>query len=128
MFNMDDFNNLNESMDSIPDGLIDASDYANDMELITNILDNIEYDDMVSRMHGMMNIMNSVYDDSGELDIERVSGVTVALCFHIVNILANLEDESRAEYFYNAKHNVIEEIKKEASTLPYWDIKENENE
>jgi hypothetical protein len=83
---------------------------------------------MVSRMHGMMNIMNSVYNDSGELDIERVSGVTVALCFHIVNILANLEDESREEYFYNTKNNVLEEIKKEASTLPYWDVKENEDE
>lgn len=128
MFNADDFDKLEESMDTMPDGLLDASDYYEDMEKVTDILSQIQYDDMVSRMHGMMNIMNIIYGEDGSLSIERVNGVVIALSFHAVNILNSLEDESRDEYFNFTKNDVLKEIKDEVSSLPYWDLDETNGE
>ena len=128
MFNADDFDKLEDSMDTMPDGLLDASDYYEDMEKVTDILSEIDYDDMVSRMHGMMKVMNIIYGEDGGLSVERVNGVVIALSFHAVNILNSLEDESRKEYFDFTKNEVLAEIKDEASSLPYWDLDETNGE
>jgi hypothetical protein len=128
MFNADDFDKLEDSMDTMPDGLLDASDYYEDMEKVTDILSEIDYDDMVSRMHGMMKVMNIIYGEDGGLSVERVNGVVIALSFHAVNILNSLEDESRVEYFNFTKNDVLKEIKDEASSLPYWDLDETNGE
>lgn len=128
MFNADDFDKLEDSMDTMPDGLLDASDYYEDMEKVTDILSEIDYDDMVSRMHGMMKIMNIIYGEDGGLSSDRVNGVVIALSFHAVNILNSLEDESRDEYFNFTKNDVLKEIKDEASSLPYWDLDETNGE
>lgn len=128
MFNADDFDKLEDSMDTMPDGLLDASDYYEDMEKVTNILSEIQYDDMVSRMHGMMKVMNIIYGEDGGLSVERVNGVVIALSFHAVNILNSLEDESRDEYFNFTKNDVLKEIKDEVSSLPYWDLEETDGE
>lgn len=124
MFNADDFDKLEDSMETMPDGLLDASDYYEDMEKVTNILSEIDYDDMVSRMHGMMKVMNIIYGEDGGLSSDRVNGVVIALSFHAVNILNSLEDESRKEYFDFTKNDVLKEIKDEVSSLPYWDLDE----
>jgi hypothetical protein len=126
MFNADDFDKLEESMDTMPDGLLDASDYYEDMEKVTEILSEIDYDDMVSRMHGMMKIMNIIYGEEGGLSSDRVNGVIIALSFHAVNILNSLEDDSRQEYFNFTKNEVLQGIKDEVSSLPYWDLDETD--
>ena len=129
MFNSDDFDKMSEdNTDSVPDGLVDASDYANDMIAITSILSDLDYDDMTSRMHGMMNIINHTYNDDGELDSERVTGVIISLCFHIINVINSLEDDSRQDYFDFTKNEVIPVIINESSTLPYWDLEETDGE
>lgn len=128
MFNADDFDKLEDSMDTMPDGLLDASDYYEDMEKVTDILSEIDYDDMVSRMHGMMKVMNIIYGEDGGLSSDRVNGVVIALSFHAVNILNSLEDESRKEYFDFTKNDVLKEIKDEVSSLPYWDLDETNGE
>jgi hypothetical protein len=128
MFNSDDFDKLEESMGTMPDGLLDASEYYNDMEKVTDILSVIDYDDMVSRMHGMMDIMNIIYNEEETLSADRVNGVIIALSFHAVNILNSLEDESRKEYFNFTKNEILKEIKDEASSLPYWDLDETNND
>ena len=111
MFNEDDFKNLEDSMEGMPDGLVDASDYTEDMELITDILSKIDYDNMMSRMEAMMYIINNVYDEDNNVSIDRVSGTIIALCFHIVNIVNSLEEESREDYFNFTKNEIIGEIK-----------------
>jgi hypothetical protein len=83
---------------------------------------------MTSRMHGMMNLMNSTYDDDGDMNSERVTGVVIALSFHFVNMMNNLEQESRDEYFEYAKNEVLEQIKDDVATLPYWDLEETDDE
>jgi hypothetical protein len=129
MFNENDFDKMSEdNTDSAPDGLVDASDYANDMISITNILSELDYDDMTSRMHGMMNIINHTYDDNGELDHERVTGVIISLCFHVINVINSLEEDSRQDYFEFTKNEVIPVIIDESSTLPYWDLEETDGE
>ncbi len=129
MFNENDFDKMSEdNTDSAPDGLVDASDYANDMIAITNILSELDYDDMTSRMHGMMNIINHTYGDDGELDSERVTGVIISLCFHVVNVINSLEEDSRQDYFEFTKNEVMPVIIDESSTLPYWDLEETDGE
>lgn len=129
MFNEDDFDKINENTaDAVPDGLVDASDYANDMIAITEILSEIDYEDMTSRMHAMMNVINRTYDDNGDLDSERVTGVIISLCFHIINVINSLEEESRQDYFEFTKNEVIPVIVDESSTLPYWDLEETDGE
>lgn len=129
MFNEDDFEKMNENIsDSVPDGLVDASDYANDMIQITSILSEIDYEDMTSRMHAMMSIINHTYDENGDLDSERVTGVIISLCFHIINVINSLEEESRQDYFEFTKNEVIPTIIDESSTLPYWDLEETDGE
>jgi hypothetical protein len=129
MFNENDFDKMSEdNTDSAPDGLVDASDYANDMISITNILSELDYDDMTSRMHGMMNIINHTYGDDGELDSERVTGVIISLCFHVINVINSLEEDSRQDYFEFTKNEVIPVIIDESSTLPYWDLEETDGE
>jgi hypothetical protein len=129
VFNENDFDKMSEfNTDSAPDGLVDASDYANDMISITNILSELDYDDMTSRMHGMMNIINHTYDDNGELDSERVTGVIISLCFHVINVINSLEEDSRQDYFEFTKNEVIPTIIDESSTLPYWDLEETDGE
>jgi hypothetical protein len=129
VFNENDFDKMSEdNTDSAPDGLVDASDYANDMIAITNILSELDYDDMTSRMHGMMNIINHTYGDDGELDSERVTGVIISLCFHVVNVINSLEEDSRQDYFEFTKNEVMPVIIDESSTLPYWDLEETDGE
>lgn len=129
MFNENDFDKMSEdNTDSAPDGLVDASDYANDMIAITNILSELDYDDMTSRMHGMMNIINHTYGDDGELDPGRVTGVIISLCFHVVNVINSLEEDSRQDYFEFTKNEVMPVIIDESSTLPYWDLEETDGE
>jgi hypothetical protein len=129
VFNENDFDKMSEdNTDSAPDGLVDASDYANDMIAITNILSELDYDDMTSRMHGMMNIINHTYGDDGELDSERVTGVIISLCFHVINVINSLEEDSRQDYFEFTKNEVIPVIIDESSTLPYWDLEETDGE
>ena len=128
MFDPNDFQHMSDNTDQAPDGLIDASDYAEDMSFVTNILSDIDYDDMISRMHAMMNILNQMYGDDNKMDTERVTGVTIALSFHIITLLNSLEEESRQEYFQFIKDDVITEIEKEASSLPYWNLDETTDE
>jgi len=82
----------------------------------------------MSRMEAMMYIINNVYDEENNVSIDRVSGTIIALCFHIVNIVNSLEEESREDYFNFTKNEIIGEIKKDATSLPYWDLKESGDE
>lgn len=128
MFDPNDFQHMSDNQDQAPDGLIDASDYAEDMSFVTNILSDIQYDDTLSRIHAMMNIINKMYGDDNNLDVERVTGVVIALSFHIITLLNTLEEDSRQEYFQFIKDDVITEIEKEASSLPYWNLDETTDE
>ena len=124
MFNEDDFESIKNNFDRPPDGLIDASDYYNDMKFITELLMDTDYDDMVSRMFAMMNIMNAIYDDEGEISNDRLSGIIIALSFHAINLLNSLEEESRSDYFRFVNDDILDQIKNEASSLPYWEGEE----
>lgn len=124
MFNEEDFDKIKENFDRPPDGLIDASDYYQDMKFITELLMDTDYDDMVSRMFAMMNIMNAIYDDEGEISNERLSGIIIALSFHAINLLNSIEQDSRVDYFKFVNDEILEQIKNEASSLPYWESDE----
>lgn len=122
MFNSNDFEMVKITKDTVPDGVIDTTEHYLDMVQITDILAKIDYEDEISRMHGMMEIMNCIYDEEENLVPEKVSGILIALSFHIINIVSNMEIESRSDYFNFIKTEVLTDIEKDSASLPYWNF------
>jgi hypothetical protein len=125
MFSDKDFEDIGNQIDRAPDGIVDARDYHTTLTKITSILEEMDYSDVVSKMTGMMLIMNEVFDDSGEMDSEMVSSVITSLSFHIVNLLSNVEDEWIPSYFEYVHKDILSVLEDEAGSLPYWEVEES---
>lgn len=128
MFNEDDFEKLRKEEEGVPDGVIDASDYLDIMKEVTDILSNLDYEDSTSRMTAMMEIVNLIYNEDGEIDQNDTIGTLISLSFHIISILRNLEDEDRISYFDYTKEDVISNLEEDVKILPYWEVEETEDE
>lgn len=128
MFNEDDFEKLRKEEEGVPDGVIDASDYLDLMKEVTDILSNLDYEDSTSRMTAMMEIVNLIYNEDGEIDQNDTIGTLISLSFHIISILRNLEDEDRISYFDYTKEDVISNLEEDVKILPYWEVEETEDE
>lgn len=126
MFNNDDFNFIKESPDAAPDGLIDASDYQEVNERITDLFSKTDFLSVNGKMEMMMNIMNMFADEDGEnVDPNATFGVVLALTFHLGNIFSNLQNsdpEGLAEYFEFVKNEMLPAMREESSSLPYWEM------
>lgn len=126
MFNDDDFEFVKDSPDKVPDGLIDASDYHEVNEIITDLLSNTDFSSVNGKMEMMMHIINMFADEDGEnVDPNATFGVVLALTFHLGNIFGNLQNsdpEGLTEYFDFVKNELLPAMKEESSSLPYWEM------
>jgi hypothetical protein len=126
MFNRDDFDNLNNiDDDTVPDGVVDASDYALILRQTTEYLKETDYESPESRMVAMMNIINLMHEDEENLNDEKVYGVGIALMYHIQTVLSGMVNEDREEYFRHLETEVLPIFDTEAQMLPYYDDQEN---
>lgn len=121
MFNHDDFENINKEPDTIPDGIIDASDYYENLKQITGYLEDTDYEDTESRLVSMMNIINLMHSDEETLSEDSVYGVAIGLMYHIQTIMTGMTQEDRQEYFMHIKETILPTFESEAKTLPYYD-------
>lgn len=126
MFNNDDFDFVKDSNDTVPDGLIDASDYQEMNERITELLSQTDFSSVNGKMEFMMNVMNMFADEDGEnVDPNATFGVVLALTFHLNNIFGNLQNsdpEGLTEYFDFVKNELLPAMKEESTSLPYWEM------
>lgn len=126
MFNNDDFEMIKKSPDTAPDGLVDASDYQEINEKITEILSETDFTSINGKMGMMMSIMNLFALEDGEnVDPNATFGVVLALTFHLGNIFSNLQEsdpEVLAEYFDFVKNEMLPSMREESSSLPYWEM------
>lgn len=127
MFNDDDFDSIEDQFDRPPDGLVDARDYYQQLVRVTDILQEMDYSDIVSKMSGMMLIMNEIYDDDGNMNPDRVQAVITSLSFHVVNLLNNIEDDYVPQYFEYVQKDILSELENEAGSLPYWETEETDD-
>lgn len=121
MFNHDDFENINKDPDTIPDGIIDASDYYETLKKITGYLEDTDYEDTDSRLVSMMNIINLMHSDEETLSEDNVYGVSIALMYHIQTMMTGMDQEDRQGYFTHIKENVLPTFENESKALPYYD-------
>jgi hypothetical protein len=127
MFNKDDFENLNEiNEDTVPDGVVDASNYALILRKTTEYLKETDYESSDSRMVAMMNVVNLMHEDEETLSDDSAYGVTIALMYHIQTVLSGMVNEDRQEYFNHLETEVLPIFDMESQTLPYYD-NPNEN-
>jgi len=126
MFNDDDFEFVKDSPDKVPDGLVDASDYHEANEIITDLLSKTDFLSINGKMEMMMHIINMFADEDGEnVDPNATFGVVLALTFHLGNIFGNLQNsdpEGLTEYFDFVKNELLPAMKEESSSLPYWEM------
>lgn len=122
MFNPEDFENINNiDPDTVPDGIVDASDYHQLLKQITEYLEQTDYDDPNSRMVSMMNIINLYHDDEDTVDQDKVYGVTIGLMYHVQTMFGGMPSEDKEEYFKIVKEDILPTFEKDASSLPYYD-------
>lgn len=126
MFNNDDFEFIKDSQETVPDGLVDASDYQEMNEQITELLSKTDFTSINGKMEMMMNIMNMFALEDGEnVDPNATFGVVLALTFHLGNIFSNLQEsdpEGLADYFEFMKNEMLPAMREESSSLPYWEM------
>jgi len=121
MFNKDDFENMEEKdPDTIPDGVVDASNYYEILRDITEYLEQTDYEDTSSRIVAIMNIINLMHEDEDTLSDDSVYGVCVALMYHLQTMLSGMVDEDKSEYFTHIKEEVLPTFKAESGALPYY--------
>lgn len=131
MFSEDDFNKFEKNLLEIPDGLVDASNYASTFEFIAHLIDNLPSDgeiDQVSNAHFMMNIINYIVDksDDGEsvCNTTRSLDAITTLCFHLVTIFNSMEEVFsgfKAQYSEHIKQSVLPGMEANFRSIPYWD-------
>jgi len=126
MFSNDDFEMINKTEDTAPDGMLDASDYQKMNEVITDFLSETDFHDVESKMHMTMKIINLFATDDGEdVDVNNVFGVVLALTFHLSNIFAHLQEsdvDGLKAYLDYIKEELLPSMREESSSLPYWEM------
>lgn len=131
MFNPYDFENINKNEpDTVPDGIVDASDYHELLKKVTDFIQTTDYEDPTSRMVAMMNVINLFHDSEDTIDENNLYGVVISCMYHVQTLLCGMVQEDREEYFKVILEDVFPEFEKESKTLPYYqsDLGEPENE
>lgn len=121
MFSDDDMENISKKPDTVPDGVVDASDYYETLKSITNYLKDTEYEDTDSRLVSMMNIINLMHEDEETLSEDNVYGVVISLMYHIQTIMQGMEEIDRQEYFSHIQESILPTFENESKALPYYD-------
>ena len=128
MFDKNDFENMKKFNNNIPDGVMDASSFYEDLVFLSNLLEKTNFDSPDERMESMMNVINYFYikgdDEELYLDQDRVYGITIALLFHLCNIFSGIDDEDRVDYWNTVNNEMLPDMSKDKTIIPYWDTDE----
>lgn len=125
MFNEDDINNIGKDPNSIPDGVMDATEFYEDLVFLSKQLEETDYESMDSKMKTMMNVINYYHnqteDNSIDINTDKLYGITIGLLFHMANLFVGMGDEGKFEYWEYINNELLPTMKEEKTILPYWD-------
>lgn len=128
MFNADDFKDINKNENSIPDGVMDATEFYEDLVFLSKQLEETDYESLEDKMQVMMRIVNyyhnSDINNSIEINPDRVNGIAIGLLFHIANIFSGMENEAKKEYWEYVNTQLLPTMQEDKTILPYWDTDE----
>jgi hypothetical protein len=128
MFDDSDFDRYRkDNGDTVPDGIVNAEDYVDDIEFVVNQLINTDFDDFPARAISMMEVINHLHEDEENLSDDRVYGTVIGLMYHLQLVFGSMDEDYRKELFNFIKEEYIPEMRRDSKTLPYWDGEDSES-
>ena len=125
MFDKDDPERLAQHSDSVPDGLIDGTQYAQIIENITDALTNLKMNDYVSGITFVMNCVNQCYDadSKGVINPLKAVDTATALAYFVMSLadaLDQVDPELLEEYIQHHQDVVVPQINANKTALPFY--------
>lgn len=129
LFSEDDFDKVYGARNEIPDGVVDGMSYAVTFENFLNHLEALDVFDAESKMKFMMNVINEVTDESGDLIQRNTLDMITCSLFHTIHIMTHAEsilsemssDSFVDIYTKSIRQDVLPVVKNECEALPYWE-------
>lgn len=125
MFDESDFDALQERMNDVPDGVLDASPYVKVFKKVYDHLYDLDIDDETSKVRFMMNIMN-LFDPEEDPDevTSTVYEIMAVMSFHIVQLIAitqKYEENFKSMYIAHLREKIIPDLEESSGAVPYWE-------
>jgi hypothetical protein len=120
MFSMDDIDKADNNSKKIPSGLMDNTDFVNNMHTVYNVIKNTDFFDERSRIRFSLHLINSFMDEKGDIDKDSCLNTIINLCSHI-QILFQIIGEDTEEYFENYKTSLLDKFDKHTKDEPYYE-------
>lgn len=121
LFDNEDFEKVINDIDgSVPDGVIDGTEYVKIFVGFVDHLASLNPEDEQSRILFMMNVMNLVDSNDEASAYEVIS----ACCYHIVTLLGSatrFNSDIKDNYLRMLYNEVIPNLTEDAKSMPYWD-------
>lgn len=131
MFSQDDFDKYEKSLLDMPDGLLDASEYAKTFALTVDLIDKLPSEDtennQVAHAHFMMNIANHIHSEKNgknEVDSIKALDCITSMCFHLVSLFSAMDSvipDFKDQYINYLRETVLPDMDANFSSIPYWE-------
>jgi hypothetical protein len=130
MFNDDDVNELSGMSGRIPDGVIDASSYAQILCDIVGFIDELEpdrFDKSILFMTRCVNLAYSCDEDSSEFSQERALDTITGLTLFVMRMYEMMDEYQKAEFIRYQKEEALPEAIRDCQALPFYDLEDEVN-
>jgi hypothetical protein len=126
MFDENDPELLASFDNSIPDGLIDGSQYAEIVQRLFFELKKLDPDNYLSSITWVMNCVNECYDgDSNQVNTTKAIDVVTALAYYMISMTAAIDVHEWDRFIEHQETVAIPELMEGASAMPFYDIKDD---
>lgn len=130
MFNDDDVNEISGMNGRVPDGVIDASSYAQILCDIVDLIEDFDPERVDKSILFMTKCINLAYTDdenNSEFSQTRALDVINGLTFNIMSLYEMLDKEQRAEFIRFQKEESLPETVEQCKALPFYDLEDEVN-
>lgn len=130
MFNNDDAENMAKMNGAVPDGVFDASSYAQTVSDIFDMISGLDPDRYDKSIKFMMECINLCYvdneeEDTSEFSKEKAEDVITALSYYVLQLYANIHEDTREEFIQYQREVAIPDTFEQCKALPFYDIKDD---
>lgn len=130
MFNDDDANEMANFGDRVPDGVIDASSYAQILCDIVDLMEDLDPDRFDKSMLFMMKCVNLAYEESeesSEFSRERAIDTITGLSYYIMKMFELISEDDKREFIRYQKEESLPATVDECQALPFYDMEDEVN-
>lgn len=132
MFEHGDADKFNMMNSSIPDGVIDASNFSDTLCKIVEYMSFLEPDRFDKGIMFMMNCINLCYEDNedgtrSEFSQKKAEDAITALGQYVMELYLFLPEDSRSEFIRYQREESLPEAIEQCKALPFYDIEDDVN-